>query len=591
MRTNRARPWRLPPDGAAALVAALLAVAAAQAPARAQDVTARFELSQDARVLPLRPNRERAVALIVENKGKAEADVTVRLLGDDPDQPLAASAAPVKVPPGTKKAVSFGKPAPKPEWKRLPDTMKLEWAWTADGKAGKASAEFRVRVEEPAEYVTADAKYDAAGKVLTLTVRRKEGVPDAMFVPPPVVELVVEKEALPGLLAEPGEYTRKGLLEGEDPVVLHAGKLSVREGMAGTVAVTVDGYERAFLFETAFDAKGLYPKVLSGPSLRLRADPYSKPVGNYAVQTEIDNPGSTDVQVRVGLKRGETSPVVTRTRKGDRERLNELGGAGEGGHLLFRTTVRDWKVEWDLEGVSGRDLPITAELFDRAGKPVTRAGGKPVVATAAVTVDGTGPKDLEIVRAPKTAEPGQEVEIVARGQDNESEIQEVFFFLGKPTDDKKVPKDAATVPADRGKDGLYRAKLTMPDEGKEAVVSAQFVNALKISEFASARVRLRAPGKDDGKDGDKAKPVTLKGVVKEGVNPQPNQVVTLANAAGGPAKTTKTNAKGEFAFEKVEPGSYVVSAVKKISPPTKGEEKVTVKAGEEPKAVEIKLFR
>jgi hypothetical protein len=72
----------------------------------------------------------------------------------------------------------------------------------------------------------------------------------------------------------------------------------------------------------------------------------------------------------------------------------------------------------------------------------------------------------------------------------------------------------------------------------------------------------------------------IKGVVAHGKDGQPKLDVTLSDAEGKAKATVKTNAKGEFVFDKVPPGSYVISS-KRGFPALVGSTKLEVPEGKE----------
>ena len=72
----------------------------------------------------------------------------------------------------------------------------------------------------------------------------------------------------------------------------------------------------------------------------------------------------------------------------------------------------------------------------------------------------------------------------------------------------------------------------------------------------------------------------ITGKVGYGPNPVPNAAVALLDEKGAVKGSAKTDAKGEYAFDKVPPGNYVVSAAQSF-PALVGRTPVEVPEGKE----------
>jgi hypothetical protein len=79
------------------------------------------------------------------------------------------------------------------------------------------------------------------------------------------------------------------------------------------------------------------------------------------------------------------------------------------------------------------------------------------------------------------------------------------------------------------------------------------------------------------------KPGKIEGTILEGASdderPQANLEVVLRDEKGAEKAKAKTDEKGKFVFDNVEPGKYKITTVKTASV-TKAEKAVEVKAGE-----------
>jgi hypothetical protein len=138
----------------------------------------------------------------------------------------------------------------------------------------------------------------------------------------------------------------------------------------------------------------------------------------------------------------------------------------------------------------------------------------------------------------------------------------VNFFLGRPTDDGKMPPNVAKVEAKRSPTDadVWLAPIHWPAERKGSIdLSVQFVNKLDVSTFAKGTVELV------DFDPEKTAPGTIEGLVAEGSRPQVGVQVELFDAKGNKVRETKTKEGGAFAFYNVPPGRYSVIASKPTS--------------------------
>jgi hypothetical protein len=163
--------------------------------------------------------------------------------------------------------------------------------------------------------------------------------------------------------------------------------------------------------------------------------------------------------------------------------------------------------------------------------------------------------------------------------DPDSNIASVAFFVGRPADNQ-VPTAATLTQASPapGRSGVWTAQVPIPPGTPSPMdVSAQVVNGAGLDRFVTLSVELV--------DGDVEAPGQIAGQVLEGPLGQPSLTVTLNDASAkpgegkGPVATVVTDATGNYLFENVKPGQYVVQSSKPASNRS-GEAKVTVVSGQ-----------
>jgi hypothetical protein len=146
----------------------------------------------------------------------------------------------------------------------------------------------------------------------------------------------------------------------------------------------------------------------------------------------------------------------------------------------------------------------------------------------------------------------------ARGGDGVVGVKAVYFFVGKPIDDKLPPNvtpvAGTAIDATRR---IWTVKLPLPrDRSGPTDVSVQFVNQVGLSTFATTSIDLLET------DPNLAKGGTIKGKVTEGDRPQVGLPVVLTDEKGVEKAQTKTKEGGVYEFTGLPPGKYRVSSVK-----------------------------
>jgi hypothetical protein len=434
------------------------------------------------------------------------------------------------------------------------------------------------------------------------------------------VDIALDPNRIPGLIDTPKKQgTRGGYLEHPgDELTLTADNLNFRDTAAGSdekkdgvVYLTVDGYERAFIYQSTFPRGGVTESELDrirNPVARLKAAAGADPAKPYPVAVELDNapPGAV---VEIGLDRDadkifnkKAGEVVT-LGSGNRQQQLFVNPAFPGGALELKALMSDWNTKLDVPEIFGPRLLRFRLLTDQAEAAKDNDQDKKLVEflnaanntrgfdiTETVTFDGTPPEDIHFLESPKKLVRGSSLPVQATATDPESGIKGVVFYVGKPVDGKPPPT-AVLVPGklDDPKTGVWTAKLDAPTEQKgKTEVTAQFTNGAGLVASETVKIELVDGATKEGAAVGKA---SIAGKVFVGERPQPGVPVQLRDAAGGVLDTTQTNDKGEFIFKDVPaPATYRVAAAK-TGDKTKGETVVGVKPDEKKVDVPVNLLR
>jgi hypothetical protein len=506
---------------------------------------------------------------------------------------LVSSAASGKAAAPTPAGLDLGGP---------PFKLRLE-VWGEKATKPAASQDVSVSIMQPHQYVSVsdiEFRSDRTGKSNRLLVSLQ--VNEKTFAGPPCpVSLDLRADRIPGLIDEKTRGTyKRSLRRGGPEVQLRAENLKFKEAppRSGLVYVTVDDYERAFVFDTNFARRGQAstPDQVTDPGLRLVAPRYSLPVGKFRVALEVDNPPNPDAPLRVGLdsdKEGEAQEVL-----GHRQQRVRLLTPAQDGGLLFQTEVRPWSVELNSAELFGK-FTLQGQMEGEAGEPLE--------AKETVVFTGTRPADVELTvdlkSDPKAPDKplrllrGAPVPLRARARGDESEITKVVFFAGKLPPDKKNDKDVLADllkveaapkeenPKDEGKVYVASALLPVPTDVKgRAEVGVRFTNAVGLSETKTIVIELVDPPAAN------ARQASIEGTVREGDRVQPNLPVVLRDPQGAARDTVRTDSAGKYVFKDVAPGAYRVTAAKPGGG-ARGETAVQVQQGQQKTGVDVKLTR
>lgn len=576
----------------------------------------------------LRPNTTQSQAFYVylKNAGDEDKKLTVKLSAGNvllatgtvnvvagktervPFAPLAPKApqnppqtATAGVPPAN---LAGGPPPGMRELKGYKEKLTLE-VFDEDGKSTSLKKTVEVNVMAPAKYVEVIPTLTTAAKtnLKTLTVRLlareaiaendKTGKPLAEPCP---VRLELSPDLIPGLIDPKTDGRRKGKLPavaGRE-AVLDARNIQIQGNVeSGYATVAVDGVERAFILQGSFGLPGvgnLPVTVVQEPWLWLHFKPVMRSTKNFQIGVEVANPPKEAAKVEVVLGEYKVEnekktflPHEKIIKDGLRDQRIFLGFGSPDSALLFQARVQGWTVTFDTTDTYGA-FHVRAQLLDKDDKPLFADDKKPLevrskagmveVVEERVVFDESPPQGVAFTSPPSRIARGDTVKITAAGEDPQSGISQVFFFLGKPVDgkaDEKLFKKIPAQPADKDRK-TWTAEMTFPNDKGLADLSTEFVNGVGLSAFATTQVRLVEPSTP----GAGAAAATIKGKVVTGPNDElgvTGAKVLLKDAEGKKKAEATTNDKGEFEFKDLPPGDYKVSASVTMYP-KKGESKL-----------------
>jgi hypothetical protein len=574
---------------------------AGQAAAQAPKVQLQFghaPTATDLRdIVFLRPNVAQELFFFVKNDEATPQKVKVQLLSNG--EPLLQKE--VTVAAGKVERVNLGKP-PEPG-KPAPKPEPLEGALSVrllDDKGATLGKVFPMEVTRPSEYIEAPTvRYvpPDKGRPGRLVVRVKAAKEFAG--PPARVELLIRPDRIDGY--DPTQ-PRKGVYGGNlsrpgEELFLVAEDLRFKDDGAhhGPVYLTIDGYDRAFTFNVTFPPAGgspTSPPKVTQRGLALNAPPFAAPKADLNVGVEVDNAPS-DARVRLDVRSqvlDEKDELVYRYSEvaqfqGDRQKLLLFAPTGPHGGLLFQPQLRDWDVKVNLSAVFG-ETALRVRMLDDKGEPVEILDSRRVEPAADkqlvqdISLDPSAPKDVRFILLPKSVPPGQTFTALATSDDAVATVDRVVFFVGKPGPDGKLPVDPAPVPGvpaeAKNTKNLWTGDFFVPSAQKDFIeVSVQFIKKNKLVAVKTARVAI-GPAVAAGGMGKSS----ITGQVVQGGRPQPNVLMTLRDTAGVLRATTRSNAKGEYQFRDLDPGSYRITGLK-TADNTRGTVTVAVGPGEQ----------
>lgn len=392
----------------------------------------------------LRPNADLSFHVYLENPGQqAWTNVTVRLTADEKgEQPLAEglveqigpgevarvvlrSTAPVPppeppaaapMPPAADKEKAApaaakppaGTPAPAVLYLHAIDDQKKPFPNTRP-------TAFDVRVSPPRDYVSATPQVTPTGGGFAISVRlgRLANASEAFRGKPATARLDVRPELVPGLdpaSLKDGTFQTVIAPDAKEVVLVAKSLRFIGRPGPSTVTVSVDGYDRAFVFTTDFSGTTPALSPSGTPGVRIDAPRYAVPGRPLSARLEVFR-DTGDERPRLEFYRAEQGepevPTAGLTTPRQQSVTYQVGKAGE---LVFHAEVKDWVIPLDTAGVYGtRRLEFS--LTDQDGKILTRpqadepAEKEPVPATHLLTLDDTVPEAVRLLALPPKVEP------------------------------------------------------------------------------------------------------------------------------------------------------------------------------------------
>jgi hypothetical protein len=520
--------------------------------------------------LGLRPNLEQQFYLYVKNTGQTKITPTVELRAGD--KALAVWTGKEGVEKESTVKISFVEKPPQPG-EKPPDLALVAGGLKAVVLVdGKPSDEAVVHVARPDEYVEDPRlEFDGSNNRLTATIKTKPNFTG----PPARVELVLRSDRFPGLVKgqkKTGSYG--GWLSRTGELNLLAEDLQFRNAVdrIGLVYMTIDGYERAFTYYANLPPKGAWQlRRIDNPIIRLNTPGFAMAGAPSKVGLEMDNLPAEST-AHLGLYRDPSCAVIEgelEKHSPERDARILMSPLGPNGALLFRTEVSDWLTKLQTADIFG-PRTLCLQLLSKEGKvgfidsrgPILDKEGKPLLTKSieiGLKIDGSPPEKVAFLDFPKQLVRGSDLPVKATGVDPESGIAKVVFFTGKPQDDGKIPPTATKVEGKETNKGVYEGKLQAPTDKKGTFdVSVAFINGVGMETIKTVQIELVDAKAATGG-------ATITGTVEFGGNRLPEQEVLLRDPQGNVKDSTKTgkdgDARGQFTFKNVVPGTYQIVAV------------------------------
>ncbi len=415
---------------------------------------------------------------------------------------------------------------------------------------------------------------------------------------PAIVELIVPPQDSLNAGLRAGVYRRQ-VVPGQTNATLIASNLPFRgeDNKKVRFHLNVDGLPRAFVYETDFQTNPqgtidalTTPRVSVLPIGAERfvstksthgSDPkakYSaKPSDKTPVRIEVDNPpANATVEIRFDHRdKGTFAGADVIPLGSARDERVFVDFQGDEGGVQVRYLVGDRIHQLDTRSLRGVFGVQAVLRWEANGKEQSTSDYFYLV------LDDTAPEGGRFVQLPTRHVKGTLLTLKAKAEDPETSIKQAVFFVGEPAPDGKLPDLKAKGSFDK-KEGLWTAKVPIPDKTGVIQIGVQFENETGVAATETQKIELIDPPAPTG---------TISGVVELGGRGQAKLVVSLRDADGKEKGSDVTNEKGEFKFENVAPGTYrVLSSKPDSGVGTKGDAPAQVKVGKETK-VTITLAR
>lgn len=519
--------------------------------------------------LTLRPGKERLkYYLYVRNHTKEPYKLKVQLLDVEGGEFVFPDVLKPNDPP---RRVEFGKVSPPPD-KPLKDFQGPLQIRLVDLDSNKELyvKQIPVRIASPRDYVeVTEAVFNpnAGGKnKLTVKLRAKQDIPDGCQ-----VELVLPADRIPGLLglSDDKKVSEKLTKKDDEEKELFAAGIQLDEGSNpnGFFYLTVDGVPRAFIFKTTFNRDGARTPTdrFDGDDIRLQASSLALPSDKFPVEAMVDNPpeGAT-VLLELG-KQAENGAFEMQKQSGPTEaRYQHLGISAQSldGALLFEANIGDRTIFLDTQGIVGKRI-LRASLKRNDGT-VMKTALRPI------TLDDSPPIISKVQGEPQG---NNIVEATAEGNDPESGVQKVRFYVGKPQG--KIPPKSDPLEATFDPDKKAWTRMIPVPPAGDVDLTVEFENGVELKSLKAFKVTMNG---NAGGVGGQGKLGSIQVLVQAAERKQPGAKVFLAGGNMKEIKEGTVDASSRVTFDKVPPGTYQVSAVG-IDGKATGKKTVTVVAG------------
>jgi hypothetical protein len=506
--------------------------------------------------LALRPGKERLkYYLYLRNHTDKPYKLRVELLDNGAlvDGGTANLAEPIK-PNDPPKRLEFGKaPASDKPFKDLSGPLQVRLVDLDTNKEIDTKV-IPVRIASPRDFVevtNAIFRPNVGGKNnLTVTIRPKKDIPE----PGCQVTLVLPPDRIPGYTPrrEEGKFSEVLMSKDEAKTLTASGiQLDEASNPNGFFYLTVDGVPRAFIYHATFNRDGgeTIPERFDSFDIRFQTPAFFNSNDKFEVETNVDNPPEGAKVLLELVQEDDTN--VDRSTNPVEARYQHLGVSpiSPDGALLFEAYIGDRSIPLDIRDIVGKRI-VRATLKSREGAVLKTYSRR-------ITLDNSEPTNLRIIQAEQVG--NGMAEIAAQGEDPESDIKAVRFYLGKPAGNKP-PANAAPIDANYDKDKkLWSKQVPIAQQG-EVDMTVEFINNVNLSAVKEFKVTMSQPNVG-GANGGQGKLGRIKGTVKNGDRRQPGAKVTLQGANLKEPLIAETDQTGEFSFPKVPPGTYKLSAL------------------------------
>lgn len=413
------------------------------------------------------------------------------------------------------------------------------------------------------------------------------------------MELVEPERLIVGPIRK--SYLTGPLTVGE--LTLFARDLQPQPGGSCEMFVKVDGYPRRLVYnlQSSVGNRPIREQLLE-PILRFALDaqqPDSSKLVDGRLLAKADKSGTTAVQVTVQAANEPDSARVQLRLLDDNGRQIERPEAlparaaeykitfDETGSILVAGEVKDPTYAFRIPG-SG-SLRVEAAYVDK-----TLAGGK--VETKSLVIDSTAPEIADFVSRKSEVRAGEAAELIATGDDPETGIARVYFFVGTPPkpEEKTDPPNLTVGESVPNQPNKYRCTNFYFQTDGEVPVWVGFENRIGMRSFKQAKVRVLPKLSADEKkamEDKNTKPGSVVGQIASETGGIVNGAkVALLKREKKPGETvesfkdvkrpTESANGGKFEFKEVPPGEYLIQVASRDGV-LSGSETVTVESDKE----------